>query len=133
MASFFFPSPAILQGDTAAMVTGMFLVDDEGVLETTNIEAQFKEGMPLHLHAKYVMKTTADWDRFMRFMGKYAEENDLGFQAPPSSSDSASSPSPRNKDEPAIHKDSSTESTAGDARVPPRDDGMASPPPSSDS
>mmetsp|Transcript_38891 Transcript_38891/g.63287 ORF Transcript_38891/g.63287 Transcript_38891/m.63287 type:complete len:110 (-) Transcript_38891:960-1289(-) len=31
MASFFFPSPAILQGDTAAMVTGMFLVDDEGV------------------------------------------------------------------------------------------------------
>jgi photosystem II protein len=25
------------------------------------------------------MKNTYDWDRFMRFMERYAEENNLGF------------------------------------------------------
>jgi photosystem II protein len=27
------------------------------------------------------MKTTADWNRFMRFMERYAEDNGLGFSA----------------------------------------------------
>ncbi|MCL6755527.1 hypothetical protein KBT16_32945, partial [Nostoc sp. CCCryo 231-06] len=31
------------------------------------------------LEALYVMKSPQEWDRFMRFMERYAEENDLGL------------------------------------------------------
>jgi photosystem II protein len=36
-------------------------------------------GKPSTIECKYVMKNTYDWDRFMRFMERYAEENNLGF------------------------------------------------------
>ena len=34
---------------------------------------------------RYVMRTSMEWDRFMRFMERYAEDNGLGFEgyAPP--------------------------------------------------
>jgi photosystem II protein len=31
------------------------------------------------LEAIVLMKSQGEWDRFMRFMERYAEENDLGF------------------------------------------------------
>ena len=41
--------------------------------------AKFKNGQPAGIEAKYVMKSTSQWDRFMRFMQRYAEDNNLGF------------------------------------------------------
>ncbi|MFM6138534.1 MAG: photosystem II reaction center protein Psb28, partial [Sphaerospermopsis kisseleviana] len=36
-------------------------------------------GRPEAVEAVYLMKTPEEWDRFMRFMNRYAEENDLGL------------------------------------------------------
>jgi photosystem II protein len=57
----------------------MFLSDDEGELMTTDVNAKFSNGKPQSIEATLVMKSPAEWDRFMRFMGNYAESNGLGF------------------------------------------------------
>ena len=41
--------------------------------------ASFLDGKPSKIEARYVMKSTFQWDRFMRFMERYANENGLGF------------------------------------------------------
>ena len=60
---------------------GMVRVDEEGELQTVDVNAKFLNGKPQGIEATYVMKTTADWNRFMRFMERYAEDNGLGFSA----------------------------------------------------
>jgi photosystem II protein len=57
----------------------MYLVDEEGELVTGEVNGKFVNGEPAGIEATYVMKTVEDWDRFMRFMGRYAEKNGLGF------------------------------------------------------
>jgi photosystem II protein len=79
-AFFYFDHPDALGQDFKEDVTGMYLLDDEGELTTRDVKAKFINGQPAALEAKYVMATPADWDRFMRFMERYAENNDLGFQ-----------------------------------------------------
>lgn len=44
-----------------------------------DVVAKFKNGQPAGIEAKYVMKSTTQWDRFMRFMQRYAADNNLGF------------------------------------------------------
>ena len=58
----------------------MYLLDDEGELSTVEVQAKFVNGKPDRIEAKLVMKSKYEWDRFMRFMERYAEEKDLGFQ-----------------------------------------------------
>lgn len=36
-------------------------------------------GKPRIIEARLVMRSTAEWDRFMRFMERYAAENGLEF------------------------------------------------------
>lgn len=43
-------------------------------------QAKFVNGKPDRIEAKYVMRSTLEWDRFMRFMERYAEESGLGFK-----------------------------------------------------
>jgi len=77
-AFFIFAEPDVFsngQGD----ITGMFLTDQEGEMSTVDVNAKFINGKPSGLEARYVMKTEADWNRFMRFMERYAEDNGLGF------------------------------------------------------
>lgn len=62
-------------------VTGMFLSDEEGEISTTDVNARFANGKPQSIEATYVMKSPAEWDRFMRFMDRYAEANGLGFNS----------------------------------------------------
>lgn len=57
----------------------MFMVDEEGELKTTDVNARFANGKPQAIESKYVMKSPAEWDRFMRFMERYGEANGLGF------------------------------------------------------
>ena len=43
------------------------------------LQAKFVNGKPDRIEAKYVMRSALEWDRFMRFMERYAEDADLGF------------------------------------------------------
>ncbi|MFM7324817.1 MAG: photosystem II reaction center protein Psb28 [Nodosilinea sp.] len=77
-ATFYFDYPQSLSQE-GVEVTGMYLVDEEGELVTREVNGKFVNGEPAGIEATYVMKTVEDWDRFMRFMGRYAEKNGLGF------------------------------------------------------
>jgi len=57
----------------------MYLIDEEGELLTREVKAKFINGQPEALEALYIMRSPAEWDRFMRFMERYAEENGLEF------------------------------------------------------
>lgn len=57
----------------------MYMLDDEGEISTVDVQAKFVNGKPDRIEAKYVMKSQYQWERFMRFMERYAEEKELGF------------------------------------------------------
>jgi photosystem II 13kDa protein len=78
-AMFNFDNPDALAQDFTESVTGMYMMDEEGELITRDVKAKFVNGQPAALEAKYVMGTPEDWDRFMRFMDRYAEANQLGL------------------------------------------------------
>jgi photosystem II protein len=78
VATFRFADPSIFtdgQGD----ITGLYMVDDEGELQTQDVQAKYVNGKPDSVVATYVMKSEYAWDRFMRFMERYAASNELGF------------------------------------------------------
>ncbi|MEH2057151.1 MAG: photosystem II reaction center protein Psb28 [Nostoc sp.] len=78
-ATFIFTNPKILDQGSTEDITGMYLIDEEGEIITREVKAKFVNGKPEQLEALYVMKSVEEWDRFMRFMERYAEENDLGL------------------------------------------------------
>lgn len=78
-AIFYFQNPKALSNDRTDEITGMYLVDDEGEISTREVKAKFVNGQPEALEATYVMKSVEEWERFIRFMDRYAEENGLGF------------------------------------------------------
>jgi photosystem II 13kDa protein len=43
-------------------------------------KAKFINGKPAALEVLYIMNSTAEWDRFMRFMERYSEANGLGLK-----------------------------------------------------
>merc|ERR1711884_692190 len=79
IATFFFDNPNCFDASTAEAgeVTGMFMIDDEGEMSTTDVNAKFMNGKPQSIESVYYMKSPREWDRFMRFMEKYGEENGL--------------------------------------------------------
>ena len=83
IATFTFDNPNVFDASTSAQgeVTGMFMVDDEGEISTTDVNARFSNGKPQSIVSTYVMTSPEAWDRFMRFMEKYGEANGLGFNA----------------------------------------------------
>jgi len=82
VATFIFDEPQVFDmGGASDEITGLYMVDDEGTLQTVDVQARFINGKPAGILAKYPMKSVDAWDRFMRFMEKYAEDNDLGFNA----------------------------------------------------
>ena len=83
IATFNFDNPNVFDASTAAQgdVTGMFMIDDEGEISTTEVNARFANGKPQSIESKYVMNSPEQWDRFMRFMESYGEANGLGFKA----------------------------------------------------
>lgn len=80
-ATFRFKNPNILDKSTAKKgeITGMYLVDEEGVLETRDVNARFVNGKPEAIESIYIMKSPEAWDRFMRFMERYSKFNGLTF------------------------------------------------------
>ena len=80
-ATFRFKNPNILDKSTAKQgeITGMFLIDKEGVLETRDVNARFVNGKPEAIESIYIMKNPESWDRFIRIMESYSETNGLVF------------------------------------------------------
>lgn len=81
IATFQFINPNVFDASTAAQgeITGIFMIDEEGEISSTDVNARFANGKPQAIEATYVMTSPADWDRFMRFMERYGEANGLGF------------------------------------------------------
>ncbi len=78
-AIFRFEESKILDSGNTQEVTGMYMIDEEGELLTREVNCKFINGEPTALEATYVMKSAQEWDRFIRFMERYAEENGLGL------------------------------------------------------
>jgi photosystem II protein len=78
-ATFTFTNPDILAQDGKIEPTGLYLIDEEGEIVIRNVQGKFVNGKPESLEAVYVMQSQKEWDRFMRFMNRYAEENGLGL------------------------------------------------------
>lgn len=78
-ATFYFDKPKALDGTNTEDITGMYMIDEEGEIVTREVKGKFVNGQPAALEAIHLMRTTEEWDRFMRFMERYAEKHDLGF------------------------------------------------------
>ncbi|TAE55451.1 MAG: photosystem II reaction center protein Psb28 [Nostocales cyanobacterium] len=78
-ATFIFTNPDILAEGSSDEITGMYMIDEEGEIITREVKGKFVNGKPEALEATHLMKTPEEWDRFMRFMERYAEENGLGL------------------------------------------------------
>jgi photosystem II 13kDa protein len=78
-ATFIFNNPKALDQGVTEDITGMYMIDEEGEIVTREVKAKFINGKPEGLEAIYLMKSSEQWDRFMRFMERYAEDNELGF------------------------------------------------------
>jgi len=80
-ATFKFKSPSIFDQNTAKKgeITGMYMIDKEGVLETRDINIKFRNGKPIAIECIYIMKNSEAWNRFMRFMERYSKSYGLVF------------------------------------------------------
>ena len=81
-ATFRFDEATVLGLDdiwTNGLVTGLWLSDDEGQLHTSDLSLRFDKGRPVELVAILVLKSTEEWERFMRFMERYAETSGMSF------------------------------------------------------
>jgi len=78
-ATFTFDSPRVLSAENSDEITGMYMVDEEGEIAVQEVKGKFLNGQPQAIEAIHYMKSKDDWDRFMRFMERYAQENGLEF------------------------------------------------------
>ncbi|MEM6610762.1 MAG: photosystem II reaction center protein Psb28 [Cyanobacteria bacterium P01_C01_bin.72] len=77
-ATFFFEDPQILAKDSTEEITGMYLVDDEGEIVSREVKGKFINGEARGIEAVLIMKSADEFERFVRFMNKYAEQHGLG-------------------------------------------------------
>ena len=77
-ATFYFEDPNILSGESTEEITGMYLVDDEGEIVSREVKGKFINGEARAIEAVLIMKSEDEFERFVRFMNKYAEEHGLG-------------------------------------------------------
>ncbi|MGF1481041.1 MAG: photosystem II reaction center protein Psb28 [Cyanophyceae cyanobacterium] len=78
-ATFYFDSPQVLSSERTEDITGMYMIDEEGEIVTREVKGKFVNGKPEALEAVLIMNSPGEWERFMRFMQRYAEENGLEF------------------------------------------------------
>lgn len=80
-ATFYFEKPKAIDKDFPKdqEITGMYMIDEEGEISTNKVNCKFINGEPMGLEATYIMKSPEQWERFMRFMERYGEENGLEF------------------------------------------------------
>ncbi len=77
-ATFYFESPqALTDANVANDITGMYLIDDEGEMMTREVNARFINGQAKGIEAVLIMQSAPEWERFLRFMNRYAESAGL--------------------------------------------------------
>lgn len=80
VAIFVFDQPSVFDSSRElGDITGLYMLDEEGTLSTVDVSAKFLNGKPSKIEGTYIMRNKNEWDRFMRFMERYATENQLGF------------------------------------------------------
>ncbi|CAH9093809.1 unnamed protein product [Cuscuta europaea] len=80
VATFRFDQPSVFDSSKeVGDITGFYMIDEEGVLRSVDVNAKFVNGKPAGIEAKYIMRNPREWDRFMRFMERYANANGLSF------------------------------------------------------
>jgi len=78
-ATFYFKNPNALSRGNTEDITGMYMVDEEGEIVTREVKGKFVNGKPEALEVLHLMRSAAEWDRFMRFMERYSEDHGLEF------------------------------------------------------
>lgn len=78
-ATFYFQQPKVLSSASTEEITGMYMIDEEGEIVTREVKGKFINGKPAALEVLHLMKSEEEWDRFMRFMDRYAEAHGLGL------------------------------------------------------
>jgi photosystem II protein len=78
-ATFYFEKPRALSTESVNDITGMYMVDEEGEIVTREVKAKFINGQPEAIEAVHIMRSAGEWERFLRFMERYADEHELGF------------------------------------------------------
>ncbi|ESR56967.1 hypothetical protein CICLE_v10022322mg [Citrus x clementina] len=69
MAIFSFSEPSVFDSSgEIGDITGFYMIDEEGTLQSVDVSAKFVNGRPSRIEAKYIMRSPREWDRFMRFM-----------------------------------------------------------------
>lgn len=79
-AKFRFDDPKILDPENNLEITGMYLLDEEGEITTREVNGKFINGQARAVEATVILNGQEEWDRFMRFMDRYAETNGLGLE-----------------------------------------------------
>jgi photosystem II protein len=79
VATFTFENPNALADDFTDEITGMYMIDEEGEITSREVNAIFVNGKAAKLKVTHIMRSPEQWDRFMRFMNRYAEQNGLGL------------------------------------------------------
>lgn len=80
VATFIFDQPSVFDSSgEIGEITGLYMIDEEGVLQSVDVSAKFVNGKPARIEARYIMRNSREWDRFMRFMERYSNENGLQF------------------------------------------------------
>ncbi|KAK4407274.1 Photosystem II reaction center PSB28 protein, chloroplastic [Sesamum angolense] len=58
MAIFTFTEPSVFDSSSVVGdITGFYMIDEEGVLQSVDVNAKFVNGKPAGVEAKYVMRT----------------------------------------------------------------------------
>ncbi|MBZ8181548.1 photosystem II reaction center protein Psb28 [Oscillatoria salina] len=78
-ATFIFDNPKILTSKNSGDVTGMYLIDEEGEIMTREVKGKYVNGQPRSVEAILIMNSEDEFNRFIRFMNRYAEEHGLGL------------------------------------------------------
>lgn len=64
VATFVFTQPSVFEASNElGDITGLYLIDDEGTLQTVDVQAKFVNGKPDRIEAKYVMRSAFEWER----------------------------------------------------------------------
>ncbi len=81
VAVFLFDVPNCMSGENAGNneILGMYMIDEEGEMVTRNVNAKFINGKSSGIEAIHKIEGEQEWQRFLRFMNRYAESNGMGL------------------------------------------------------
>jgi len=81
VAVFLFDVPKCMSGEKASSneILGMYMIDEEGEMVTRNVNAKFVNGKAAGIEAIHKIEGEQEWERFLRFMNRYAESNGMGL------------------------------------------------------